>query len=85
MAKNKSQSGSNYQAEDCHDSMGGQNEKTKQANKPRQTEKPKQTTVKEKTDWQVSSSVCGSTTAASCRARRMMCRPTERWVKWLMN
>lgn len=25
MAKNKSQSGSNYQAEDCHDSMGGQN------------------------------------------------------------
>lgn len=37
------------------------------------------------TDWQVSSSVCGSTTAASCRARRMMCRPTERWVKWLMN
>ena len=25
MAKNKSQSGSSYQAEDCHDSMGGQN------------------------------------------------------------
>ena len=25
MAKNKSQNGSNYQAEDCHDSMGGQN------------------------------------------------------------
>lgn len=25
MAKNKSQSGSNYQAEDSHDSMGGQN------------------------------------------------------------
>ena len=25
MAKNKSQSGSNYQAEACHDSMGGQN------------------------------------------------------------
>ena len=25
MAKNKSQSGSNYQAEDCHDSMSGQN------------------------------------------------------------
>lgn len=25
MAKNKSQSGSNYQAEDCHDSMGRQN------------------------------------------------------------
>ena len=25
MAKNKSQSGSNYQADDCHDSMGGQN------------------------------------------------------------
>ena len=25
MTKNKSQSGSNYQADDCHDSMGGQN------------------------------------------------------------
>ena len=37
------------------------------------------------TDWQASSSVCGSTTAASCRARRRMCRPTERWAKWLMN
>lgn len=28
MAKNKSQSGSNYQAENCHDSMGGQNKST---------------------------------------------------------
>lgn len=37
------------------------------------------------TDWQVSSSVCGSTTAASCLVRRRICRPTERWVKWLMN
>lgn len=43
MAKNKSQSGSNYQAEDCHDSMGGQNKSSnkstnrstnKSANKP---------------------------------------------------
>lgn len=38
MAKNKSQSGSNYQAEDCHDSMGGQN-KSSNKSKNRSTNK----------------------------------------------